>query len=115
MRTKVFKTTTPYPDTPEVTLWDNTWTGHIQTEHPEMSGKLANMQTTLSSPTFVCEASNPAYVVFVNDTDLDARGHPLVVCVSPTTDSSGLPVVTTAYHSKKHKDPKRVKKIWPKA
>jgi len=111
-RSPVFTVTTPVPTAPSVTLWDNTWSNHIQTGHPEMAGKLPNMQATLSAPSMVCEATNPDYLVFVSSTDVDAKGNPLVVCVSPV-DSDG-PAVVTAYHGgKKYTDPTKVKKVWP--
>ena len=112
MRAPVFTVTTPVPIAPDVTLWDNTWNHHIQVNHPEMVGKLSNMQATLSAPTAVCTATNPDYMMFINHQELNQLGHPLVVCVS-SVDSSGKPAVVTAYHGKKYKNLGNVQVIWP--
>lgn len=113
MRKPLFSVATPFPPTPVVTLYDNTWVNHIEANHPEMAGLQPNLQATLSSPTYVCEATSPGYFMFVNHTDVDSKGAPHVVCVSTSSDTSGSPVVTTSYFSKKHKDLTKVKKVWP--
>lgn len=112
-RQPLYTVATPFPPTPTVTLYDNTWSDHIELGHPEMAGKQSNVVKTLQSPSYVCEASRPAYVMFVNQTDVDPTGAPHVVCVSPTTDKSGAPVVVTSYFDKRYNQPSKFKQIWP--
>lgn len=109
-RSPIFTVATPYPDAPTVTLMDNTWSDHIVAGHPEMGANLEAVKNTLQGPDVVCTVSNPDYYGFVSSSHTNSKGHPLLVVVSPV-DTSGDPVVATAYHSRKHQtvDPKSVK------
>ncbi|WP_286852015.1 hypothetical protein, partial [Hydrogenophaga sp. 70-12] len=64
----VFTVETPFPTVPSATLWENTWNEKIQPFHPEVVGRLASIQATLSNPTMVTTATHPEYVMFVSRT-----------------------------------------------
>lgn len=110
----VFTVQTPFPPVPTATLWQNTWDEKIKTFHPEVDGRLANIQATLSNPTMVTVATDPNYFMFVSHTEATQPGQALVVCVNPNHDS-GNPSITTAYETKGAKfltpDPKTI--LWP--
>ena len=110
----VFTVATPFPAVPTATIWENTWNEKIQTFHPEVVDRLANIQATLAKPAVITTASNPDYVVFVSRTEASVPGEALVVCVAPHHDS-GNPSVVSAHETRQKKfldpDPKTI--LWP--
>jgi hypothetical protein len=101
---------TPCGTIPKVTLFADTWNGHVLLRHPEMNGKLQDVKAALQSPSYVCGLPSHNFA-FVNLNVLDSVGSPLIVVVT-LFDKSGVPVIATAYHSKKHLS-KQPRTIWP--
>lgn len=115
MRWPLFIANTPFPPTPTVKLHEETWKNHVLPNHPEMAGKDAQVKHTLEAPLVVCSATAADYYTFVSNSELDSKGKPLIVVVSPN-DSSGEAVVATAYYGSKeylNAAQTKWKKHWP--
>jgi len=73
---------TPYQAVSTVILTHNTWEQKILLAHPEMEGKLEDIEATLASPSVVCGGStNPKNVIFISNDVVSPHGSPLVVIV----------------------------------
>jgi hypothetical protein len=98
-RKPLFNVATPFPGSPRVTLFQDTWTEHILPGHLEMTGKEADVQAVVTSPTLILAGStNPNYVAYVNDMVTSSRGTPLAVIVDPQEQ-----VICTAYYNRSFK------------
>lgn len=94
---------TPYMPAPTVTIYDQVWERHVIPNHPELFGRIADVQQTLQAPTAVCAATNPATnLAFVNH-DIVINGDPLVVFVAPE-HPLGPNSLVSAYPAKKFAD-----------
>jgi hypothetical protein len=110
---RMFVVQTPVRRLMTVTLWSGTWSDHIIQGHPEMLGKAPMVKQALEDPLHVVDVNVPNRFVFVSAREVNHTGCPLIVAVS-TADSSGFPVVASAYYgNKRYLDKTRVSLIWP--
>lgn len=76
-----------------VTLYEDTWHGHIVARHPELNGCLRMAEETIQAPTAIYEPpSSPGTYLFVRSGMTDSAGRLLRVVV-------GAGRVKTAYFS----------------
>jgi hypothetical protein len=107
----VFKVSSPVPDLVEtIALHTDTWEGHILTRHPDMLGRVAQIQTTVEQPkAIVASRTVSGRLLFVSGYTVSHRGHPLTVAVDSGT---GQGAVTTAHF----RSPRRGEIVlWPPA
>jgi hypothetical protein len=90
---------TPVPGFEIVVCYEDTWTGHILGNHPEVEGLEAQVTLVLEEPSFVVEGTPPTRVVFFNETVLNEYKAPLIVAVSK--DDA---VVCSVYHKDSWED-----------
>lgn len=108
-RTPIFTAVTPYDRTPQVTLLEETWQGHIVAGHVEMENRQPTVKGILEKPVAVVDGTNQAgNIVFIGD-EKSAAGSPIVVCVNPTEQ-----IVVTAGYNRKFKSLKGHTVLWPK-
>lgn len=112
----VFVTDTPVPGYPTVTLYEHSWSFHIEHEHPEVKGQVGAVQSIVADPTYVIRLGADANrnVIFLNEQYVNEVGSPLFVAVS----SSEL-VVRSVYYKDAwtNFNPSRIKAesiIWKK-
>ena len=111
-RQRFFVANTPYPDTPQVVCYHDTWTQHIPAERHRAD--LQELATgTLATPIGVYEGTtNPGYVAFVGQsTENQETNSPFVVFVDPTADP---PAVASMGRRRDFKQLTRHKRVWPR-
>lgn len=91
----LFIVATPYPASPQVTLFQSRWENHIIANHVGMQGKETTVEAIVSRPTIVLPGSpdHPAhYVMFVSQTLTPSGRTPIGVIVDQQ-----LGTIVTAY------------------
>ena len=104
---------TPYPPTPQVVLYEDTFLGKLTQAGRVDASAQTNVTLTLSNPTVVIEGtSTPGYVVFLNETVVSPnRKSPFAVVVDPQGNPS--PAVASIGYRMDLKDLTRQKVLWP--
>lgn len=111
MRWPLFVLATPFPGVAEAKLYEDTWKGHILTEHPEMQGHLEAVKSTVQQPLVVCNATTAGNYTFVSSSEVDEKGKPLIVVVTGEAAKDPFVVATSYFGSKLYLDLTQEK--WP--
>ena len=102
---------TPYTAAPTVTIFASVWEKHVVPSHPELFGRIEDVQRTLESPTAICAATNPTTnLAFVNH-NVTINGDPLVAYVNPN-HGLGPNSLSTAYPDERYADLSKVTVLW---
>ncbi len=81
-RAPLFVVDTPVPGLGRITLYQDTWQGHVVSRHPELQGKEEQVRAILIAPTLVCRSTGDhARAIFLRQDVLSPRGSPLLVIV----------------------------------
>jgi len=112
LRQPLFVVQTPYPATPKVVCFKDTWerkfvpAGRVQQDTKRI------VISTLEKPSAIClGTSNPGYLAFVNASDVSqGSGHPYVVFVDPNANL--LPTVASIGPRREYKDLKEHTILW---
>jgi hypothetical protein len=111
VRQPLFVAETPYPETPKVVCYEDTYVNHIPASRrgPESREKAAK---SLNQPNAVVKGtSNPGYVAFVNSDDSsNTQGSPFVVFVDPT--GRPMPTVASMGHRRDFRELHRHEVLW---
>jgi hypothetical protein len=95
-RQPYFTVLTPFPGTPTVVCWQDTWLGHISVNERATEENRQFAITTLSNPTVVLAVAGN-YVMFVNENERSRNSRaPFGVIVDP--QGNPMPAVATIGH-----------------
>ena len=111
-RTPAFVVPTPFPDTPQVVCYNDTWSKHIPVGRRTDPGTLQYVTNTLTTPSAVCVGTtNPAYIVFVNHALVSpGSGSPFVVVVDP--QGKPMPALASFSYRRQFKDLNEHSVLW---
>jgi len=98
---KIFIVSSPVPGIAKnIVLYEDTWSDHIITKHPEMEPHLESVRQTVQDPSVVQEShTEPGNFLFVNLDVVDQGNRPLRVPVKPLAGKMAgkVAVVRSAY------------------